>query len=62
MAEDGATCAVKSKHLIKLIRSIPRDSLTRPLLLPMSNRMKGRKRPEQIKQIQNLVFNVKVYH
>jgi S1-C subfamily serine protease len=62
MAEDGATFAVKSKHLIKLIRSIPRDSLTRPLLLPMSNRMKGRKRPEQIKQIQNLVFNVKVYH
>jgi serine protease Do len=62
MAEDGATFAVKSKHLIKLIRSIPKDSLTEPLLLPMSNRMKGLKRPEQIKQIQSLVFNVKVYH
>jgi serine protease Do len=62
LAEDGATFAVKSKHLIKLIRSIPKDSLTEPLLLPMSNRMKGLKRPEQIKQIQNLVFNVKVYH
>jgi S1-C subfamily serine protease len=62
VAEDGATFAVKSKHLIQLIRSIPKDSLSRPLLLPMSNRMKGLKRPEQIKQIQNLVFNVKVYH
>ncbi|MES2732067.1 MAG: serine protease [Bacteroidota bacterium] len=62
MAEDGAAFAVKSKHLLKLIRSIPRDSLPEPLILPMANRMKKLKRPEQIKQIQGLVFNVKVYH
>jgi len=62
VAEDGATFAVKSKYLIKLIHSIPKDSLPDPLSLPKTNRMKGLRRPEQIKQIQNLVFNVKVYH
>ncbi|MBC7920756.1 MAG: trypsin-like peptidase domain-containing protein [Ferruginibacter sp.] len=62
VAEDGAAFAVKSKHLLKLIRSIPKDSLSGTLALPRTNRMKGLKRPEQIKQIQGLVFNVKVYH
>ena len=62
VAEDGAAFAVKSKHLLSLIRSIPRDSLAGTLALPRTNRMKGLRRPEQIKQIQGLVFNVKVYH
>lgn len=62
VAEDGAAFAIKSKHLLKLIKSIPKDSLTEPLVLPKTNYLKGMKRPDQIKQMQGLVFNVKVYH
>ncbi len=58
---DGAAFAIKSKHLITLAREIPSDSLTEPLVLPKKNYMHYLRRPDQIKKLQALVFNVKVY-
>lgn len=60
-AVEGAAFAIKSKYLLNLIESIPPDSLQEPILLPNKNLVKELKRPEQIKYLQNLVFNVKVY-
>lgn len=60
-AVEGAAFAIKSKYLISLIDSIPSDSLTEPLMLSGKNSIKDMKRPEQIKQLEDLVFNVKVY-
>jgi S1-C subfamily serine protease len=59
--EDGAAFAIKSKHLFTLAREIPSDSLTEPLMLPKKNYMHYLRRPDQIKKLQGLVFNVKVY-
>ncbi|MDJ1466574.1 serine protease [Cytophagaceae bacterium DM2B3-1] len=59
--EDGAAFAIKSKHLFTLVQEIPADSLTEPLTLPRKNYMHYLRRPDQIKKLQGLVFNVKVY-
>lgn len=61
-AVEGAAFAIKSKYLLNLIDSIPADSLPEPVLLSGKNYVKELKRPEQIKQLQNMIFNVKVYH
>ncbi|QHT69604.1 trypsin-like serine protease [Rhodocytophaga rosea] len=61
-AVEGAAFAIKSKYLLSLIDSIPVDSLPEPVLLSGKNYVKDLKRPEQIKQLQSLIFNVKVYH
>lgn len=61
-AVEGAAFAIKSKYLLSLIDSIPSDSLPEPILLSGKNYVKELKRPDQIKQLQNLIFNVKVYH
>jgi S1-C subfamily serine protease len=60
-AAESAAFAIKSKYLLTLIRSIPSDSLPEPILLPVKNSLRDMRRPEQIKYLQNLVFNVKVY-
>lgn len=62
MAAESAAFAVKSEYLLSMLDSIPADSLTEPLLLPTKNQVKELRRPEQIKQLQHLVFNVKVYN
>ncbi len=59
--EDGAAFAIKSKHLFTLAQEISADSLAEPLLLPRKNYMHYLRRPDQIKKLQGLVFNVKVY-
>ena len=59
--EDGAAFAIKAKHLNTLIGDIPADSLREPILLPKRNYMHYMRRPDQIKKLQGLVFNVKVY-
>jgi S1-C subfamily serine protease len=58
---ESAAFAIKSKYLLNLIYSIPADSLPEPILLPVKNSLKEMKRAEQIKYLQNLVYNVKVY-
>lgn len=59
-AVEGAAFAIKSRYLLQMIDSIPADS--EPVLLPSKNYVKELKRPDQIKQLQQLIFNVKVYH
>jgi S1-C subfamily serine protease len=61
-AVEGAAFAIKSRYLLNLINSIPADSLPEPVLLPSKNYVKELRRPDQIKQLQSLVFNVRVYH
>jgi S1-C subfamily serine protease len=58
---ESAAFAIKSKYLLNLIYSIPADSLPEPIILPVKNSIREMKRPEQIKYLQNLVYNVKVY-
>jgi S1-C subfamily serine protease len=58
---EGAAFAIKAKYLLEVIDSIPKDSLPEPIILPAKNSIRELKRPEQIKYLQNLVFNVKVY-
>lgn len=60
--EEGAAFAIKSKHLLTLIRSIPADSLPEPIVTPRKNYMHYMRRPDQIKKLQGLVFSVKVYN
>lgn len=60
--EEGAAFAIKSKHLLTLIRSIPADSLPEPIITPRKNYMHYMRRPDQIKKLQGLVFSVKVYN
>jgi S1-C subfamily serine protease len=59
-AEVGAAFAIKSKHLLTLIQSIPSDSLPEPLVIPRKNYVKDLRRPDQIKQLEGLVFKVRV--
>ncbi len=60
-AAEGASFAVKSKYLMKMIEEIPSDSLPAPVMLPRKNYVRELNRPDQIKRLQNVVFNVKVY-
>ncbi len=62
MNEESAAFAIKSKHLLTLIGSIPADSLPEPIITPRKNYMHYMRRPDQIKKLQGLVFNVKVYN
>jgi S1-C subfamily serine protease len=60
-AAEGASFAVKAKYLMKMIEEIPTDSLPAPVMLPRKNYVKEFDRPTQIKRLQSVVFNVKVY-
>ena len=60
-AAEGASFAVKSKYLMKMIEEIPSDSLPAPVMLPRKNYVRELNRPDQIKRLQDIVFNVKVY-
>jgi S1-C subfamily serine protease len=60
-AAEGASFAVKSKYLMKMIEEIPTDSLPAPVMLPRKNYVRELNRPDQIKRLQSVVFNVKVY-
>jgi S1-C subfamily serine protease len=60
-AAEGASFAVKAKYLMKMIEEIPTDSLPAPVMLPRKNYVKELDRPTQIKRLQSVVFNVKVY-
>jgi S1-C subfamily serine protease len=60
-AAESAAFAIKSKHLLNLLDAIPADSLPEPIVLPSKNSLRELKRSEQIKYLQSLVFNVKVY-
>jgi S1-C subfamily serine protease len=58
---EGVAFALKTKEIFKFLEEIPQDSLKTPLILPKNNKLIGVKRPQQIKKLQDYVFQVKVY-
>jgi len=58
----GASYAIKTKYLLKAIQNVPLDSLSDKLNLSNKNMLTGLSRVQQIKKMQNYVFQVKVYN
>ena len=55
---EGVAFALKTREIFRLLDEIP---LKVPLVLPKNNKISGFKRPQQIKKLQDYVFQVKVY-
>ncbi|GAB4474279.1 MAG: hypothetical protein OHK0057_20750 [Thermoflexibacter sp.] len=58
---EGVAFALKTKELFKILEEVHSDSLEIPIILPKSNKLAGFKRPQQIKKLQDYIFQVKVY-
>jgi serine protease Do len=58
---DGAAFAIKSRYLLDLFMNLP-DSLNKKVEIPSKNHFKSLRRSDQIKQMQDLVFNLKIYN
>ena len=58
---DGVSFAIKTEALMKSISAIPMDSLDSKLTISRKNTLRGLKRTDQIKKIQDYVYLVKVY-
>jgi len=58
---EGVAFALKTREIFRFLNEIPQDSLKVPLLLPKINKISNFKRPQQIKKLQDYVFQVKVY-
>jgi len=58
---DGAAFAIKTKTLLNAINEIPVDSLQGKININKRNALAGLGRTEQIKQMQNYIYMVKVY-
>jgi serine protease Do len=58
---EGVAFALKTKEIFKFLEQIPQDSLKTPLNLPKNNKIAAFKRPQQIKKLQDYIFQVKVY-
>lgn len=59
---EGASYAIKTRYLLKAIQNVPLDSLSGKLSLSNKNTLTGLSRIQQIKKMQNFVFQVKVYN
>lgn len=58
---DGASFAIKTDALLRVISAIKEDSLKHPLLLNRKNSLTSLSRTEQVKRLQDYVFMVKTY-
>ncbi|MCU0448743.1 MAG: trypsin-like peptidase domain-containing protein [Bernardetiaceae bacterium] len=58
---DGVAFAIKSAAVLEMIEKLPSDTLKNPLNLSRANKLAGLKRSQQIKRIEEFVFQVKVY-
>ena len=58
---EGAAYAVKSSFLLKAIKDIPADSLSKALTLNSKNVLAGLNRAQQYKKLQSYIFMVRVY-
>ncbi|MGN6394640.1 MAG: S1C family serine protease [Mucilaginibacter sp.] len=59
---EGAAFAVKTSYLLKAIKDIPSDSLSKPININGKNILAGLGRTQQIKKLENYVFMVRVYN
>lgn len=57
----GATFAIKAQYLLSALDSIAADTAYPAPKIPTFNKMKGYKKTEQIKKLQDFVFKVEVY-
>jgi cytochrome oxidase Cu insertion factor (SCO1/SenC/PrrC family) len=60
--QEGAAFAIKAKYIKALVDSIAlHQKPEKPILLSQQNRIFNLKRPQQIKALQNFIFELKVY-
>jgi S1-C subfamily serine protease len=60
--QDGAAFAIKAKYIKALVDSLEvHQKPEKPIVLPKQSRLLTLKRPQQIKAIQNYIFELKVY-
>lgn len=60
--QEGAAFAIKAKYIKALVDSIElHQKPEKPIVLSQHNRIANLKRPQQIKALQNFVFELKVY-
>lgn len=58
---EGAAFAVKSEYLLKAIKNMPADSANKKIVLNNKNTLASLSRAQQIKKVQNYVYQIKVY-
>ncbi|NCD68962.1 trypsin-like peptidase domain-containing protein [Mucilaginibacter agri] len=58
---EGAAFAVKSEYLLKAIKNMPSDSVNKKIVLNSKNTLASLSRAQQIKKVQNYVYQIKVY-
>jgi serine protease Do len=58
----GATFAIKSTVFLSLLKEVPADSLSKPIVLPTQSALRKLPRTEQVKKWKELVFIVRVYN
>ncbi|OKS87180.1 S1 family peptidase [Mucilaginibacter polytrichastri] len=58
---EGAAFAVKSEYLLKAIKNMPVDSANKKIVLNSKNTLASLTRAQQIKKVQNYVYQIKVY-
>ncbi|MCJ8208884.1 serine protease [Mucilaginibacter sp. RS28] len=58
---EGAAFAIKSQYLLKAIKNMPPDSISKKINLTNKNTLASLNRTQQIKRIKNYVYQVKVY-
>ncbi|KOY87101.1 hypothetical protein AD998_13970 [bacterium 336/3] len=60
--QEGAAFAIKAKYIKALVDSLEaHQKPEKPIILPKQSRLFTMKRPQQIKAIQNYIFELKVY-
>jgi cytochrome oxidase Cu insertion factor (SCO1/SenC/PrrC family) len=61
--QEGAAFAIKAKYIKALVDSIElHQKPEKPIIIPQQNLIFNLKRPQQIKALQNFVFELKVYN
>jgi serine protease Do len=58
---EGVAFALKSERVLSVLREVPVDSIQKTIRVPYTSRLGGYKRTEQLRKLQDFVFNVKVY-
>lgn len=59
---DAAAFAIKSNYLLNILDSLPENGEYKKLILARKNLLGGISRPQQIKKLEEFVYNIKVYN
>ncbi len=58
---EGVAFALKSETVLNVLREVPVDSIQHTIRIPQTSKLGSYKRTEQLRKIQDFVFNIKVY-